>query len=175
MLSEKCGGLPVVGHDGCWSDMSGNVLREGWRSDDAPVECVVLESPECVCGNGDVESVIGDWDGCSVGSVMPQVIGVDVGESGRSGSWDGNVVDQNVLCGLSEKCDGHGRKVVVWVVNVVHIWIAWWWACGTRVREWRSGTRCLNPWWWKEWSSEMRGWRGWKGGSGEWKLVRTWC
>ena len=119
MLSEKCDGLPVVGHDGCW-----NVLRGGWRSDDAPVECAVPESPGYVCGNDDVESVIGDWDGCSVGGVMPQVIGVDVhvvGESGQSGSWDGNVVDQNVVRGLSEKCDGHGRKVVVWVADVVNM------------------------------------------------------
>ena len=116
--------MPVVGHDGCWNDTSGNVLRGGWRSDDAPVECAVPESPGYVCGNDDVESVIGDWDGCSVGSVMPQVIGVDVhvvGESGQSGSWDGNVVDQNVVRGLSEKCDGHGRKVVVWVADVVNM------------------------------------------------------
>ena len=60
---------------------------------------LVPESHDCVCGNGDVESVDDDCDGCPVGSVMLQVIGVDVhvvGESGQSGSWE-NDVDQNVV------------------------------------------------------------------------------
>ena len=94
------------------------MLRGGWRSGDALVECAVPVSP------GYVESVIGDCDGGSVGSVMPQVIGVDVhevGESGQSGSWDENVADQNVVRGLFEKCDGHGREVVVWVADVVNM------------------------------------------------------
>ena len=48
-------------------------------------------------GNGDVENAIGDWGGRHVGSATSQVIGVDVhavGESGESGSWDGNVADR---------------------------------------------------------------------------------
>ena len=46
MLSEKCDGLPAVGHDGRWNDTIVNVLRGDWRSDDAPVECAVPESLE---------------------------------------------------------------------------------------------------------------------------------
>ena len=91
---EKCGGLSAVCHDGRWNDTIVNVLGGDWRSDDAPVECGV---PESGFGNGDVENVIGDCGGCPVGSATSQVIGVDVhvvGESGQSGSWDGNVADR---------------------------------------------------------------------------------
>ena len=39
---EKCDGLPVVGHDGCWNDTIVNVLGGDWRSDGAPGEFASL-------------------------------------------------------------------------------------------------------------------------------------
>ena len=45
----KCGGLPVVCHDGYWNDTTVNVLGEDWMNDGAPVKCGVPGSPGCVC------------------------------------------------------------------------------------------------------------------------------
>ena len=85
VLKEKCDGLPVVCHDGCWNDAI------------ASVECVFPDAPGHVFENGEDGSVIGDCSAGPVGSVSQEVSDVDVhvvGESELSDSWAG---DQNVV------------------------------------------------------------------------------